>query len=417
MTWGGTAEEGVGVDPILVSDVVVVLGALMFLGGYFFLNSLKGRRNSRFLDHEWNFGTILGVGFVTWVLGFAVMTVYDMTVSPMYIPTHILGLPLGVASNLRLLSPLGALMLIYLAVRKYRPSLVWALLIVMISAEFVSGFIYNSKEISFRIIVLLFMSLYYLNGTISKKFLIAMLLVAVPYLLFFNAYRLNMMEQNYRNPVDALAHFGDNVKAVKRQTEDETGVAASSLQSLVQRIDGKVYVDIIVAGTTSGRVQYLEGESIAWFFYSFIPRSMWREKPDISIGQVFNLRFNLSESRFTFVPTTQLGELYWNFGMTGIVLGMLLIGVVFGWVSAVAMGGSGVTLPRYLVLLTCTYFLAVRFEGNVATQYSTFIRVVIFIWLIDGLLRLFGVSKPALPDWLSRKSNMTKSSQTYSILP
>jgi len=391
--WGaGEANTGVGANSALTSDAVVILGALAALGGYFLVSALRGGRPSTFLNHEWRYPTILRAGVITWAIGFAEMISYDLNVSPLHIPTHIMGLPLGVASNIRLLSPLGAMMLIHLAARSYRSRLVWPLLLIVIAAEFLFGFIGNSKEISFRIPVLLLVGLYYLGGRISKKLFIVMVIVGVPYLLFFNAYRMITMEHEYKTPAEALAAFSKNIETVKRQTEGQTGVVSSSLANFTERVDGKVYVDIIVAGMASGRVQHLGGETIAWFFESFIPRFLWAEKPDISIGQVFNHEFHLSESRFTFVPTTELGELYWNFGMPGAIVGMLIIGLIFGQLGATLLDRSTMTVPRFVMLLMSTYYLAVRFEGNIASEYSTFIRLVILIWIADRLLRLFGVS-------------------------
>jgi hypothetical protein len=396
--WGSNeTTTGVGPDYALTSDVVVILGSLALLAGYFFVHKLRGSKSSTFLGHEWRYGSVLKIGALTWAIGFAVMIAYDMNVSPMLIPTHVLGLPLGIASNIRLLSPIGAMMLIYLVARGYRQRLVWTLLLTVIAAEFLFGFVSNSKEISFQIPVLLFVGLYYLYGRVSKKVLIMMLVVAVPYLLFFNAYRMIMGEQEYRTPGAAFEAFGKNIAAVKQRTEGQAGVVSGSLESLTQRVDGKVYVDIIVAGIDSGHVRRLGGTSIGWFFESFIPRFLWPEKPDISIGQLFNHEFNLSESRFTFVPTTQLGELYWNFGMLGAIVGMLFIGLIFGQLSGALLDRSGMTMPRFMMLLMSTYYLVVRFESNIAVQYSTFVRLVILIWLVDRLLRFFGVSRSVRP--------------------
>lgn len=377
---------------LLKSDAVVIIGALCFLGAYFLVDSAGRQRHSAFLTGEWRYGTVLWLGVVTWAIGFGVSVVYDTVVSPLFIPTHVLGLPIGIASNLRLLSPLGAAMLIYLVTRQYRTALVWILLGAIIATEFVMGFLSNSKEISFRVLVLLLSALYYTNGRVSTKLLVMMVVVSVPYLLFFNTYRQFLMESGYVNPAGALEAFQKNAETVKNRAERKTDATESGLKHLVQRIDGKVYVDIIVVGTDTGRVPLMYGESLGWFFSSFIPRFLWAGKPDISIGQVFNWAFQLSESRFTFVPTTQLGELYWNFGLFGVIAGMGVIGAVFGWLSRVLSSGF-MTLPRFLVLLVATYYLAIRFEGNIATQYSTVVRVIILIWVVDVLLRQFGVSR------------------------
>ena len=43
------------------------------------------------------------------------------------------------------------------------------------------------------------------------------------------------------------------------------------------------------------------------------------------------------------------------------------------------------------MLLLATYLLAIRFEGNIALQYSTFLRLVFLIWLMDAAIGFFGL--------------------------
>jgi hypothetical protein len=398
----------------LMSDAVVVFGALAVLAGYYLMIALSNRRPTTFLSYEWQPAYTLGFGLLAWVIGFAVIVVYDSTVSFGHLPTHVLGLPLYLAVNLRLLSPIGAMMLIYLVGRGYRQRLVAALLMAIIATEFVAGFILNSKENSFRIAVLLLVGLYYLGGKLNKKLLIAMLLIGIPYLLLFNLYRDTVAEHGYRNSGQAFAALSRNFAAVKHQAEGQTSVASSTFESFTQRVDGKMYVDIIVAGTGSGRVPRLDGESIGWFLNSFIPRFIWRDKPDSSIGQRFNRAFHLSGSPNTYVPTTILGEFYWNFGMAGVAVGMLCVGMVFGRLAGALLDQARMTVPRFVTLLMSTYYLAVRFEDNMANIYSTFLRLLVAIWLADQMLRLFGISSrlgPPVGTLAARESPSTFSAQ------
>lgn len=378
---------------LTTSDVAIILGGLAALGGYFSLNAMRGNRKSKFLAYEWRYSTVLKTGIALWVIGFVFMLAYDTTASVFYIPRSVLGLPTGVASNLRLMAPLGALMLVYLITRQYRLPVVWTVLLMIMVVEFIFGFIVSSKELSFRISALLLLAFYYLHGRLNWKILAVIVVVAIPYLLYFNAYRLTMMEQAYLNSGTAFESFDQNMKAVEKRTAGAADVAVSSLRGLMERIDGKRYVDIITTGTKSGKVDFLYGETLTTFFASWIPRVFWPEKPDISTGQMFNRAFGLSASPLTMVPTTIPGELYWNFSMPGVIVGMFLIGMFFGLISAGVSHGASITLPRFLVLLLATYFLAIRLEGNIATQFSIFLRLALLVWLIDKLYRSIGWSR------------------------
>lgn len=375
------------------SDWIVIVGAISFLSGYFLLYKFIGNRRARVLVKDWKPGVIFGIALVSWILGFTFSVAYDMVVTPMHIPTHVLGIPLGIASNLRFFSPLASLMLIYLITREYRLKLLWTLLIFIILTEFVLGFFVNSKEISYRIPALLLVGLYYLRGSLDKKILIFIAVSLVPYLLFFDAYRFDvLMGARNQNQVQALQAFDKNAAVIMKNVSKVKNVVGTSLSGLKDRINGKVYVDIIVSGTDSGRVHFQEGETLVLFFKTFIPRMFWPEKPASTTGQLFNMEFHLSESRYTFVPSTQLGELYWNFGTIGVIFGMIGIGVFFGYLASAFSLGKVVTLPRFMVLLLATYYLAIRFEANIALQYSTFIRLVFLIVLIDFfVIKFFGL--------------------------
>ena len=393
LIWGGGALKLGDSNALTASDFVVTVGGLCFLVGYFFTNRARGRKRSRFLANEWRYSTVLTMGCTMWLVGFAFMAAYDLTASVYYIPTTVLGLPTSAASNLRLLSPLGAVMLIYLFTREYRAALIGSLLLLIIGSEFTLGFIASSKEISFRIAVLFLLGLYYVQGRVNLKIVGVMLLISIPYMLYFNAYRMQMMEREFKNPAEALAHFDANMNVVKNRAQGEKQVAGSSFRSLSGRIDNKIYIDIIVAETDSGRVPRLNGESLGYFFTSFVPRALWPDKPVTTTGQLFNHAFGLSASRYTYVPTTQLGDLYWNFGWPAVTIGMLAIGFIFARLAGVFLDESGMTLPRFLCLMMASYYLAVHFSGNIASQYSTFVRLLFVVWLLDRYLRAIGISR------------------------
>jgi hypothetical protein len=81
------------------------------------------------------------------------------------------------------------------------------------------------------------------------------------------------------------------------------------------------------------------GETMAYASYAFIPRLLWPDKPFLSKGSWFTayLGFSPRESEATTsTGITATGELYWNFGIPGVVLGMLFIGMLIGAVWRLA---------------------------------------------------------------------------------
>jgi hypothetical protein len=65
-------------------------------------------------------------------------------------------------------------------------------------------------------------------------------------------------------------------------------------------------------------IPYKYGEEMLGFFYSFIPRAIWPEKPIISPAG----KYGMALDTITSVSPFPLGDMYWNFGIIGIIFGM-----------------------------------------------------------------------------------------------
>lgn len=81
------------------------------------------------------------------------------------------------------------------------------------------------------------------------------------------------------------------------------------------------------------------GETLDYMAYAFIPRPLWPEKPSVSRGAWFTLYLGQARNErsvTTSTGQTATGELYWNFGLPGVVAGMAFIGLLFGGVWRIA---------------------------------------------------------------------------------
>ena len=139
---------------------------------------------------------------------------------------------------------------------------------------------------------------------------------------------------------------------------------------------------------------FLEGETLEYLAYAFIPRAIWPEKPAIAKGAWFALRIgqaNLSrDGRISnSVNMTIPGELYLNFGWSGVFLGCWLFGTILGvlwsrtefWSSSENVLGSafgfyllwvwvGLTLGadlQILVTMIAMYLMFVGFRAALNT--------------------------------------------------
>jgi hypothetical protein len=74
------------------------------------------------------------------------------------------------------------------------------------------------------------------------------------------------------------------------------------------------------------------GATMDYAWFAFVPRIIWPNKPQVNRGSWFSvyIGFARSEDRGFSLGMTAIGELYWNFGLIGVLLGMLLTGSLHG---------------------------------------------------------------------------------------
>lgn len=89
-----------------------------------------------------------------------------------------------------------------------------------------------------------------------------------------------------------------------------------------------------VISMTPDTVPYWAGESYRTLLTSFIPRVLWPGKPEATIGQEFGHRYSLlsRDDETTSYNLPWLAEFYANFGLVGVVFGMLLVGILFRFI-------------------------------------------------------------------------------------
>ena len=114
------------------------------------------------------------------------------------------------------------------------------------------------------------------------------------------------------------------------------GSQAASEQFFLRQFD-PLPVGFILGEVERDGLRY--GETMAYASYAFIPRLLWPDKPFLSKGSWFTVYLGFSPREAeatTSTGITATGELYWNFGIVGVVLGMLFIGMLIGAVWRLA---------------------------------------------------------------------------------
>jgi len=101
-----------------------------------------------------------------------------------------------------------------------------------------------------------------------------------------------------------------------------------------------------------GKNGYQMGETMRYASYAFIPRLLWPDKPALTRGAWFYAYVGGSprESEATSsLGITAAGELYWNFGIGGVLVGMFAIGCGYAILWRLA-GSNPLTQPLHMLL-------------------------------------------------------------------
>ncbi len=154
-------------------------------------------------------------------------------------------------------------------------------------------------------------------------------------------------------------------------------------------------------------VEYKMGETLLLAPVSvLIPRLFWPDKPSIVIGREFGETFRLihERDRQTQIGASSIGELYWNFGTAGVLVGMFLFGVLYRWwyrrYGEGAETEDALRRAVYVVLLTVCW----NIEGGIASMLAGAVKILLLATFFVVVTRRLGLLVPLPPapgaaDW------------------
>lgn len=144
---------------------------------------------------------------------------------------------------------------------------------------------------------------------------------AVAFIVFFGTF--GALRSGLSVGVERVAQLGS---AFAEQEGDQGGK-----QSILSRLTS--FNQLSQVGRVVEEDGFLQGATLDYLGYAFIPRFIWREKPEIAKGAWFALRIgqaNLTRDGriMNSINMTIPGELYLNFGWMGVLIGCLLFGAM-----------------------------------------------------------------------------------------
>lgn len=405
---GGMRTMSTGL--LSLAEVAVLLGALLISFGYNVAVAFTRRSRTVASTRDWPDGTALVVGLTLWLIGLAATWMWASEVVERHVVNSQLGpLEATAVTIARYLQPVGVALIAYKFVKSR--GRFWSLLILgMLLMEFVFGFIADSKELSIRGAALVLVASYFLHGKIPKTWLVVAGLVVVVAFPVFQAYRFEVLQEGGQTRAQGASDLRKNLQRAL-DSNITAGDNVSDWSGVVGRLSLKPTMELIIARVGKD-VSYQRGYTIELFFMGFIPRLIWPNKPDSSVGRLFNRQFGISADPDTYISATHLGELYWNFGWGGIILGAPLIGFILGYMGGRFCLADHQSLTRFLLLAVTVYFVCLRFEGSIAIGYTQWIRTVAMVLLLHVM---FARVAPAeqLPVRAESKSDEEQASPAF----
>jgi hypothetical protein len=128
-------------------------------------------------------------------------------------------------------------------------------------------------------------------------------------------------------------------------------------------------------------VPYANGETLfAPAMSFFIPRVLWPDKPYFTMGRRFAETFRVVQilDRDTRVAVTVPGELYWNFDLPGILLGMMLWGIALRFLYRRYGEADSLDPVRRAIHIVLLIQFA-HFGGGLAAQAVGVFRIMIVL--------------------------------------
>ena len=193
--------------------------------------------------------------------------------------------------------------------------------------------------------------------------------------------------QVLKDPVGALTLISTFVSQFQPVEYLQQGFEATGA-----RFDALGITSVILRDTPS-IVPFQNGRTIALIPLAYIPRVIWPGKPITTIGTwVTDKYVSVGGAELnTATGPSWIGELFFNFGYIGIIVGMILFGVYFRFLKSYFFHPSS-TIPATFAGVLILFETARSLGGGLIQPTNGVAFKVVPIFLIHVLIGLFGTS-------------------------
>ncbi len=388
-----TSGSGAGMS---ATEWCILCGGVCLWIGYLAGAHLPRREQRQLVVADWPQKTILAAGAALWIVGYATTIYLQVFIFPEKTiaatargfaelsPGMIFLIMLG-----NLLAPLATLILSYGYARSR--TLWWlGIILFVIAAQVAIAFVTDIRGLALMPVAMVIVALTLTRNKVPVTWIVASILGAGVVFPILSAYRVVISGQRGMTRTQAARNLGkvvDTVLAYRAKLSQDSragGEENGGGQTLFERASLKANVERALE-STGVDVPFQEGRTFVAIPLAFIPRLVWPDKPSASTGQLFNRAFYPGGSPDTYISPSNLGELYWNFGWPGVLIGLPLIGALLGFIAQKCNLSEHLSVTRVLVLLATVYYLCWGFEGAMDVSYVSWMRSLAAIGLLHLL--------------------------------
>jgi O-antigen polysaccharide polymerase Wzy len=384
---GYIQDVGPSPSPIPITPEDIALGSLAALLGYVTLligyvipvGKIASQIVPR-MRREWSAEATLGVAMITIPMGWSVIFASQFGLIPRELGNGVLGI---IASGTSF-----GIGLIAICYQRYRSPAALLLLALAIPPTMFVNFFTSSKMLFVMPLVMIVIVHVIITRRLRVWWIVGFLLVMA---LFYPA------AQFYR---DLLYSTGDRRFYLQMilKPQQVFGLLAQftasfnfadyfwlGLDATFRRLDGMGILSVIIRDTP-GRVEFQGGWSIAHVAIAYIPRVLWPGKPILGTGQFITETYGYGPGIESATGSTWIGELYMNFGWSGVLVGMTLAGVFLRFLQESFLGIEA-TIPAMLVGVVALLTLSATMGGDILTSVNTVVFAIAPVVLAHVLIR------------------------------
>jgi hypothetical protein len=376
------------------SEAIILLSGFTFLLGYLAMARHSAREEpSRFAILDWPPSLTISLGLAFWAFGAWATWYWGVKVTIRSGESVSVGSVLTTVLMIgRYVLPLGLLLIAYAhSALKNRTLALVTIGVALLQVAV--GFVSNTKLGAMLAGILVIVASVLINGKMPKAWLLSGIVFIVVAFPIFQSYRAIVVYEHGMTNAEAAADIGKAFDLAldnkDRVADDFGGLAEYHSQSFLERSSLKTAVEMIVMRTGKD-VRYQYGYTLTPLFTVFIPRLLWPDKPDVATGVLVNTEFHVTDNDITYISPSHLGEMYWNFGWIGALAGMLLLGILMGWIGRHCDMSVNYSATRLVILAVTVFQLCVRFEGTIAAEYAVWLRSVVGILLLHWMISRSG---------------------------